>query len=158
MERPSARQLSNRIAVSRHYEWARLSERITVPCASTPPVQVGIDEWVHPGRGLVCVHEILYPGHDRRRVQVVTVVAAAWVVFDVEHTGKGDPVVGPATSVGEEVLSLGGAGTVVGVGVVVTTTNQAGVGSTNVVVGELVASPGGSFSGLEGSCELTGLT
>lgn len=109
----------------------------------------GIDHGVHASLGVVGVDEVVDPGYHCRGGETVTGCAGG-VVLDVEHTGEGDTILGPAATVGEEVVGLGGSSGGAGVGEMVASTDEAGLGSAGVLGGERGGDEGGAFGGLGG--------
>lgn len=99
---------------------------------------------------MVGVDEVMDPGHHCRGGEAVAGCAGG-VVLDVEHTGEGDTILGPATTVGEEVVGLGGSRGGAGVGEMVTATDEASLGSAGVLGGERGGDEAGAFGGLGGS-------
>jgi hypothetical protein len=132
-------------------EWVGGVESRAVSSASFPPICRGVDNGVSGRLLVVGVGEVLDPGDHGRVAQTVALIASlGWVVLDIKRTGKGLPVFGPSTAVGEEVLGLSGTRAGVGVGKVVTTTDEASRGGTSVMFGECGINVGVSFSSLNG--------
>ena len=73
---------------------------------------------------------------------------AGRVVFNVQHAGQGQAVIGPAATMGDEVLGLCGTSATVGVGEVITTTDQTGASGTLVLARERARGEARTLSGL----------
>lgn len=73
---------------------------------------------------------------------------AGRVVFNVQHAGQGQAIIGPTTTVGDEVLGLCGTSAAVGMGEVITTTDQTGASGTLVLARERARDEAGTLSRL----------
>lgn len=96
---------------------------------------------------MVGVNKVGDPAYHVAGRETVAFVAAG-CVFDIQHTGQRDAVVGPATAVFEEVVGLVGARAAVRVSKVVATADEACFGGAVVVVGEARVDVSSSLSGL----------
>lgn len=124
------------------------AERLGVSGAGLPPVGRGVDHGVAASFGAVAVGEGLDPGNHGAGAEAVA-LGLAGGSLEINHTGEGDTIVGPATTVGKEVIALSG-GRAVRVGEVITTTDELVVGSTGVLAVEGGGLEGGSLGGLMG--------
>ena len=70
------------------------------------------------------------------------------VGFEVDHAGQGLAVIGPAASVGNEVIGLSGTRALSWVGEVISTTNQADVIGSVVLLCEVLVGIISAFCGL----------
>src|SRR5690242_2781635 len=95
------------------------------------------------------------PGHHRRGGEAVAGCSGG-VVLHVEHAGEGDTILGPAAAVGKEEVGLCGAARGGGLGEVVTTADEAGVGGSDVLGGETGGDEGSAFGGLGDSVSYCG--
>ena len=107
-------------------------ERRALARALAPPVIGAVNHRV-PGRlAVIRGHEILDPADHGGLTQAVA-RRAGGVVFDIEHAGKGDAIAGPAPAVRQEKGRLRTAAAGVGVGEVVSPTDQARISGARVV-------------------------
>lgn len=120
MEGPAAGDGAWRTAISGQHQRVGCVEGGAVASALVPPVGSGIDHWVTLGLGVVGVGEIFDPG-DHCCLAKAVAGGARRIILDIEHTREGSSITGPPTSVGEEVVGLGGAGAAAWVGKVVAT-------------------------------------
>lgn len=127
-------------------KWVGGTESIGVPGARLPPVGRGIDHGITAGPGPVAVGEGPDPGNHGAGAEAVA-LGLARVTLQINHTGEGDAIAGPATTVGEEVVALSRS-RAVRVSEVVTTTDELVVGSANVLGVECGRLVGGSLGGL----------
>lgn len=135
VEAPVSGNLTSRGGVSSEDKRALLAKGSAVACASLPPISSGVDKRVLGSSSLVGLDKVGDPvDHGTGRETVAG--SAAGVVLNVEHTGEGDAVTAPATTVLEEVVGLSSARRRGGLGKVVTTTDQAGVGGIGVLLAE----------------------
>lgn len=142
VEAPVSGNFTSRGGVSSKNKRALLAKGSAVASAGLPPISSGVDERVLGSSSLVGLDKVGDPvDHGAGRETVAG--SAAGVVLNIEHTGEGDTVTAPATTVLEEVVGLSSTRRRGGLGKVVTTTDQAGVGSIGVLLaesGRLVAS------------------
>ena len=122
-------------------------EDLGVAGARLPEAQVGVDDGVAAGAGVVAVAEGLDPV-DHGGLRDAVARRKAGVVLHVEGTGEGDAIGRPAAAVIDEPVSLGGAAGAVGAAKVVAATDQAGVGGASVVGRELGVLVAGTLSRL----------
>lgn len=115
--------------------------------ASLPPVGGGVDHGVAASLAVVGLAEVLDPGSHVGRTEAVA-GRAGWVVLQVQHSREGLAIIGPAATVGEEVLGLAGSGAGGGLRKVVTTSDETGRGCPLVVAGEGLINVAGALSGL----------
>jgi hypothetical protein len=90
---------------------------------------------------MVGVAEVFDPGYGGARREHAG-------ALEVQHTGQGDAIAGPAAAVGEEVLRLCGTGAGVQVCKVIATTDETGVCGAGVVAAEGRVDVGQSLSRL----------
>lgn len=122
------------------------TESLGVSGAGLPPVGRGVDHGITASFGVVAVGEGLDPGNHGAGAEAIA-LGLAGGSLEINHAGEGDAIVGPATTVGEEVIALSGSRGV-RVGEVITTTNELVVSSTGVLAVEGGGLEGGSLSGL----------
>ena len=125
-----------------------LAEIRRTPGTGIPPVGSGVDHRIPTRLAVIGIGEVLDPRDHTARAESVACVAAVRVVFHVEHSREGDPVVTPASSMCKEVFGLSGPGAGRGDGEVVPTTDETGVGGSVIVGVEGGIDIVGVFSGL----------
>ena len=119
------------------HERAGSVESSAIASARLPPVSGAVDDGVAFRLGVIGVGEVLDPGdHGRMAEAVAFICSLDRVILDIEHAWEGFPVLGPSTSVGEEVLGLDLTRAGVRVGKVVASTDEASCCSTLIVGGE----------------------
>lgn len=127
-------------------KWDGGAESLGVSGAGLPPVRRGVDHGVTAGSGVVTVGESLDPSDHGAGTEPVA-LGLTGGALQVNHTGEGDSIAGPATAIGKEVVALSSSGGV-WVGKVVTTTDEVVAGGTGVLRVEGGRLVGGSLSGL----------
>jgi hypothetical protein len=125
---------------------------IRVSSASLPPGRVGVNQRVAAGLAVVSVAEVFDPADDRRRREAMALALGRRL--EIQHSWKRDPILGPTSSILEEVVRLCGAGTRVHVGKVVTTPDQISLCGSIVVSAEGLCLEGGTLGGLLRGLEL----
>lgn len=150
LEGPTAWDGSHRRAIASQDQGIVLAERCDPASAGVPPVGRGIDHGVSSGFGLVGLAKVLDPSDHGGFAESVA-GWTGWVVFDIQHARESLAIIGPASTVGKEIGSLGGTGATVWVGEVVAATDQTGVGGSCVVTVELLVDVGGAFCRLSRS-------
>lgn len=98
----------------------------------SPPVGGGVNDGVATSLGVVSIREVLDPSNHSRVAQTVA-GSSIRVVFDIESTREGDAVGTPATTMRQEVVSLGSTRGDVWASEVITAADQASVGCTSVL-------------------------
>ena len=131
--RPIARdRRGRRVAIRGEYERTGAAKAAGVSGAGLPPVGGGVDQGVDTGCLLIRIDEVFDPGNHVFGAFVVA-GGTVWVVFDIEHTGQCDAVLGPAATVLEEEFRLLRARGGVGKREMVASANQTGVGSALIM-------------------------
>jgi len=102
---PSAGDGTRRGVVVRKDERRLAGEGCRVSSAVLPPVCSGIDQWVDANGRVVGIDKISNPSdHGRRREAVAGITAG--IVLNIEHTGQGDAITGPSTTMCQEIRCL----------------------------------------------------